>query len=80
MYSFYRNEIVKNEETGKFNLSVSSSDPNDTLLENDEDRLSLYRSFTENDVSYRWYVAGESDFIFVTKKDNKFNYTRISWY
>ena len=49
MYKFYRNEIVKNEETGKFNISVSSN-PNDVLLKNDEDRLSLYRSSTEGNI------------------------------
>ena len=78
-YQFYRNEIVQNEETGKFNISVSSN-PNEVLMKEDVERISLYRSSTENDVSYRWYVAGESDFIFVTKKEDKFNYTRISWY
>lgn len=79
MYSFFRNEIVRNNETGKFNISVSDN-PNEVLLKEDEDRISLYRSFTENDMSYRWYVAGENDYIFVTKKEDKFNYTRISWY
>lgn len=80
MYRFYRNEIVQNEETKKFNISVSSFNPNEVLLKEDEDRISLYRSFTEKDMSYRWYVAGENDYIFVTKKEDKFNYTRISWY
>ena len=79
MYKFFRNEIVKNEETGKFNISVSDN-PNEVLLKEDVDRISLYRSFTEGDMSYIWYVAGENDYIFVTKKEDKFNYTRISWY
>lgn len=79
MYRFFRNEIVRNEETGRYNLSVSS-DPNDTLLKEDVDRISLFRSSTEGSTSYRWYIAGENDYIFVTKKDNKFNYTRICWY
>lgn len=78
MYRFFRNEIVRNNETGKFNISVSDN-PNEVLLKEDEDRISLYRSFTENDMSYRWYVAGENDYIFVTKKEDKFNYTRIMW-
>lgn len=79
MYQFYRNEIVKNEETGKFNLSVSSN-PDDVLLKEDEDRISLYRSSTEGNVSYRWYGVGDNDFIFVTKKEDKYNYTRICYY
>lgn len=73
-YQFYQNEIVRNEETGRFNVSVSSSDPNEVLLKNDEDRISLYRSFTENDVSYLWYITDKRDYIFVTKKEGKFLY------
>lgn len=79
MYRFYRNEIVRNEETEKFNISVSSN-PNDTLLKEDVERISLYRSSTEGSTSYRWYIAGENDYIFVSKKEDKYNYTRISWY
>ena len=73
MYKFYRNEIVRNNETGKFNISVSDN-PNDVLLKNDEDRLSLYRSSTEGDTSYRWYVIGGNDYIFVAKKNGEYNY------
>ena len=73
MYQFYRNEIVQNNETGKFNISVSDN-PNETLLNEDQESLSLYRSSTEGGTSYRWYVVGNNDYIFVTKKDGKYIY------
>lgn len=73
-YKFYRNEIVRNEETGRFNISVSPFDPNDTLLKEDQESLSLYRSTTEGGNSYRYYVVGNNDYIYVTKIKGKYNY------
>ena len=72
-YKFYRNEIVQNEDTGKFNISVSNN-PNDTLLKEDQESLSLYRSTTEGGNSYRYYVVGNNDYIYVTKIKGKYNY------
>lgn len=72
-YKFYQNEIVRNNETGRFNISVSSN-PNEVLLKEDQESLSLYRSTTEGGNSYRYYVVGNKNYIYVTKIKGKYNY------